>query len=105
MKFVEFDSSGAKGAAQEGFRGVSRLPICGDGEYARFYNLSAAEYPVAAGDFYGEDGEIKIKGGSGDVICEGEKIGYVFEIKDGYMTGVYDGDFYFEGKKLIITDR
>lgn len=100
MKFVEFDSSGTKSAAEEGFRGVSRLPICGEGEYARFYNLSAKEYPVAVTDFFGESGELKIKGESGDTVCEGEKIGYVFEITDGYITGVYDGDFYFEGKKI-----
>lgn len=99
MKFVEFDSSGANLAA-ENFRGLSRLAVCEDGKWAEFYNLSVEEYPAAVTDFFAESGELKIKGDDGDVLCAGEKIGYVYEVKDGYITGVYDGDFYFEGKRI-----
>lgn len=103
MRFPIVEAYGTKRAGTEEFRGLSRLPVCAEGEAAIFKNLSCEVYPAARTDFFCERGNIRIYDESGAAaVCAGESIGYVFELtgEDNMLTGVYGGNFYYRGRKV-----
>ena len=85
------------------FNGLNRLPEIAEGEGAVFKNLSLDMYPAAKCVGVENCGEVYIVDGGVDVRVVGEKLQAIGDVikRDTkyYLTGVYDGAFYYEGEK------
>ena len=85
------------------FSGINRLPEGAEGEGAEFCNLSLDLYPAASTAGLSETNEtVYIKNSEGaDEAIDLSLLQAVADIadKDGvlYLTGVYNGEFYYEG--------
>lgn len=92
-------------AATSAFLGINRLPEGREGEGAEFRNLSLDLYPAASTSGLSDTGEVLyIKNDAGEKeAIDFTKLQAVAEVydEDGllYLTGVYDGDFYYKGQK------
>lgn len=86
------------------FKGLNRLPVIAEGEGAVFRGLSLKSYPAAENEGMRQTGALYIKSDGVDVPADGGKLQAVGDIvlRDGkyYLTGVYDGVFYFEGEAV-----
>ncbi len=105
MKYpiVQANSNGR--AVTSTFLGINRLPEGTEGEGTEFRNLSLELYPAAATGGLSDTGEaLYIKNDDGEKeSIDFTKLQAVADVHDDggvmYLTGVYDGDFYYEGIK------
>lgn len=83
------------------FNGLNRLPEIAEGEGAVFKGLSLKSYPAAESEGIRRTGAVYISLDGVDIAIDGGKLQAVGDIvlRDGkfYLTGVYEGVFYYEG--------
>lgn len=103
MRYPKLDAVKNPCAVISAFNGVNRLYAAGDGE-GEYKNLSPYAYPCACSYGFGAQEPLYIIENQEPHAVSGALLQCVFEVKevDGkkYMTGVYGGDFYFEGVKI-----
>lgn len=108
MNYPNFANSKNPTVIINEFRGINRLYLgaAGEGEYT---DMSQEFYPAVSAAGLGEPKTIYIKGEEGAAALLPGKLACAYEVKeeDGklYLTGVYDGDFYFEGQKIGYAAR
>lgn len=108
MTFPKTEARANPSAAISEFKGINRLPT-GSGGEGEFINFTLDDYPAARTAHMKEAGTLYIKTSAGAERLEAGKLQCAFEAvrKDGrvYLTGVYDGDFYYAGAKIGYADR
>lgn len=108
MTFAKIDASANPSAVINEFKGINRLPQ-GSGGEGEFVNLSLDDYPAARSSCMTQKATIYIKTDETAAKLESGKLQYAFEVYEeegySYLTGVYDGDFYYRGERIGYADR
>ena len=108
MTFPKIDAKANPSVTINAFKGINRLPEGADGE-GEFVNLVLDDYPAARSECMKDAGKLYIKTDVGAAELKDGGLQYAFEAayEDGYLylTGVYDGDFYYKGEKIGYADR